>query len=220
MDLATRQNVCRSLTGFGPLELLLEQCSGNAIGFAELSQILFPDSDREVAERATDGLLALGTFARRTEPSREEQPLLPTRVHLLFRGLPPLYACINPDCSTRRCNSERKFLGHLYTEPRSQCDCGGRVFEVLTHRDCGAAFVRVFATSGVPTFLWHERGGLLTEFGTPLHELHLFLEEPHPDQRGSSLPMLVDVQTEEFLRTLVPRRGRDFFGERTPPLTT
>jgi len=217
MDLATRQNVCRSLTGFGPLELLLEQCSGNAIGFAELSQILFPDSDREVAERATDGLLALGTFARRTEPSREEQPLLPTRVHLLFRGLPPLYACINPDCSTRRCNSERKFLGHLYTEPRSQCDCGGRVFEVLTHRDCGAAFVRVFATSGVPTFLWHERGGLLTEFGTPLHELHLFLEEPHPDQRGSSLPMLVDVQTGRVLANASTASGTRLFWRANAP---
>lgn len=200
-DLPTRQHICRSLTGFGPLELLLERASGNATDFAELAQVLFPDSERADAERATDGLLALGTFARRTEPGREEQPLLPTRVHLLFRGLPPLYACINPSCSTRRHTSEDSLLGRLYTEPRMQCDCGGRVFEILTHRDCGAAYIRAFAASVTADFLWHERGGTLTEFGKPLHELHLFLEEPHPDQRGAAEPLLIDVQTGRVLST-------------------
>ncbi|MCC6648409.1 MAG: DUF1998 domain-containing protein [Polyangiaceae bacterium] len=200
-ELATRQQVCRALTGFGPLELLLERASGNATDFAELARTLFPECDLMEAERATDGLLALGTFARRTEPGREEQPLLPTRVHLLFRGLPPLYACINAACSVRRNTPGAPLLGRLYTEPHTQCECGGRVFELLTHRDCGAAYVRAFATTGAPDFLWHERGGRLTEFGKPLHELHLFLEEPHPDQGGKVEPMLVDVQTGRVLPT-------------------
>lgn len=200
-NLSTRQHVCRSLIGFGPLELLLERASGNATDFAELARVLFPQSEHSEAERATDGLLALGTFARRTEPGREEQPLLPTRVHLLFRGLPPLYACIDPSCSARRSASGDTLLGRLYTEPRAQCDCGGRVFEILTHRDCGAAYLRAFATSPTADFLWHERGGKLTEFGKPLHELHLFLEEPHPDQRGDAEPLLLDVQTGRVLST-------------------
>lgn len=200
-DLPTRQHVCRSLTGFGPLELLLERASGNATDFAELATVLFPHSERVQAERATDGLLALGTFARRTEPGREEQPLLPTRVHLLFRGLPPLYACINPICSARRHAIGESLLGRLYTEPKTQCACGGRVFEILTHRDCGAAYLRAFATSATADFLWHERGGTLTEFGRPLHELHLFLEEPHPDQRGAAEPLLIDIQTGRVLKT-------------------
>jgi ATP-dependent helicase YprA (DUF1998 family) len=200
-ELAARQQVCRALTGFGPLELLLEQASGNATDFAELARAIFPESDLAEAERAIDGLLALGTFARRTEEGREEQPLLPTRVHLLFRGLPPLYACINASCSARRNTPGTPLLGRLYTEPRTQCECGGRVFELLTHRDCGAAYLRAFATSATPDFLWHERGGTLAEFGKPLHELHLFLEEPHPDQRGKVEPLLVDVQTGRVLPT-------------------
>lgn len=200
-ELAARQQVCRALTGFGPLELLLEQASGNATDFAELARALFPESDLAEAERATDGLLALGTFARRTEPGRDEQPLLPTRVHLLFRGLPPLYACINASCTARRNTPGTPLLGRLYTEPRTQCECGGRVFELLTHRDCGAAYLRAFATSATSDFLWHERGGTLVEFGKPLHELHLFLEEPHPDQRGKVDPLLVDVQTGRVLPT-------------------
>ena len=198
-NLLTRQYVCLSLTGFGPFEMFLEQASGNATSFEELAKALFPDSERPDAERATDGLLALGTFARRTEPGREEQPLLPTRVHLLFRGLPPLYACINQSCSVKRNTSGDTLLGRLYTEPRTQCDCGGRVFEILTHRDCGAAFLRAFATSPEATFLWHERGGKLTEFGTPLHELHLFLEEPHPRQSGQFNPVVIDIQTGRVL---------------------
>jgi hypothetical protein len=198
-DRAARQQVCHALTGFGPLELLIEQASGNAIDFADLARSLFPNSDPAEAGRATDGLLALGTFARRTEPGREEQPLLPTRVHLLFRGLPPLYACINAYCTARRHTSGTPLLGRLYTEPRTQCDCGGRVFELLTHRDCGAAYLRAFATSSAPDFLWHERGGTLTEFGKPLHELHLFLEEPHPDQSGKVEPLIVDVLTGRVL---------------------
>src|SRR5207253_473570 len=78
---------------------------------------------------------ARGTFARRTAPGREEQPLLPTRVHLLFRGLPPLYACINRNCTSRRQATAETLLGRLYTEARTQCECGGRVYELLTHRD-------------------------------------------------------------------------------------
>ncbi|WP_141593605.1 DEAD/DEAH box helicase [Myxococcus sp. AB056] len=199
--LPTRQYICRSLTGFGPLELLLEHASGNGTDFAVLAQMLFPGSSLGEAERATDGLLALGTFARRTEPGRNEQPLLPTRVHVLFRGLPPLYSCINPNCSARRNGTGTTLLGRLYTQPRTQCECGGRVFELLTHRDCGAAYLRAFATSATADFLWHERGGKLTEFGRPLHELHLFLEEPHPEQRGAVEPLLLDVQTGRVLGT-------------------
>jgi DEAD/DEAH box helicase/Helicase conserved C-terminal domain len=200
-SLGTRQHVCRSMTGFGPLELLLASASGTATGFAELACALFPTSERAEAERATDGLLALGTFARRTEPGREEQPVLPTRVHLLFRGLPPLYACINPRCSARRAASGETLLGRLYTEPHTQCLCGGRVFEIFTHRDCGAAYLRAFATSATAEFFWYERGGRLTEFGKPLHELHLFLEEPHPEQRGAVDPLVLDIQTGRLLPT-------------------
>jgi ATP-dependent helicase YprA (DUF1998 family) len=200
-NLSARQHICRALTGFGPLELLLEVASGNATEFGELAHTLFPDSEVAVAEKATDGLLALGTFARRTEAGREEQPLLPTRVHLLFRGVPALYACIDPNCTARRSSPQESLLGRLYTEPRTQCECGARVFELLTHRDCGAAYLRAFATSGAPEFLWHERGGTLTEFGKPLHEIHIFLEEPHPDQRADAEPMLIDVRTGRVLPT-------------------
>jgi hypothetical protein len=191
-----RQYVARQLTGVGPLELLIETCAGNGTAFEALSETLFPTVAAELAQRATDGLLALGCFARRYEPGRQEQPLLPTRVHMLFRGLPSLHACLNSACSERRFESGKDaLLGRLYTEPRTHCACGSRVFEIYTHRDCGAAFLRAFGTSKDAEFLWNERGGKLSEFGTPLHEIHLLLEEPHPDQEGNVEPVWLDTST-------------------------
>lgn len=201
-ELKARQHICRHLTGFGPLELLIERCSADAREFAALARDLFPAVDGELAERATDALLALGTFARRTEAGRSEQPLLPTRVHLLYRGLPPLFVCINPACDLRRDSSAgAKLLGRLYTEPRTQCGCGARVYELLTHRDCGAAYLRVFGSGPAADFFWHERGGQLTEFGGPLHEIHLLLEEPHPDKRADVVPVALDTGTGRAMPT-------------------
>lgn len=199
-ELKARQHVCRCLTGFGPLELLIEWCSGNATEFMVIAKELFPDVEQDLAERATDGLLALGTFARRTEQSRGEQPLLPTRVHLMYRGLPPLFVCVNQKCTHRRDETRTTGIaGRLYTEPRTHCGCGARVYELLTHRDCGAAYLRVFGSGLNAEFFWHERGGVLTEFGRPLHEIHLLLEEPHPDKRGEVNPVVLDILTGRVL---------------------
>ncbi|MCI0392414.1 MAG: DEAD/DEAH box helicase [Acidobacteria bacterium] len=207
-ELALRQYVGRELTGNGPIEQLIEICAGNARPFTELAGILFPDVPPDEAERATDGLLALGCFARRSEPGRQEQPLLPTRVHLMFRGLPPVYACVNQSCSARRHNPGRESLvGRLYNEPRTHCDCGARVFELYTHRDCGAAFLRVFGIGPQADFLWHERGGTLTEFGRPLHEIHLLLGEPHHRRQENVEQVWLDIQTGRVYMTTPPDRN-------------
>lgn len=192
---AIRQYVTKRLNGFGPLELLIEVCSGNATAFSDLSKKIFPELPASEAERATNGLLALGTFARRTEPNREEQPLLPTRVHMLYRGVPAIYACINPDCEYRRDDAENNLLGRLYVEPRTHCRCGARVYEIYTHRDCGAAFLRVFGIEGRANFFWHESGGKISSLGAPLHEYHVLLEEPHPKQSQKLNPAWIDART-------------------------
>jgi ATP-dependent helicase YprA (DUF1998 family) len=216
-DLAVRQYVARQLTGFGPLELLIETVAGKATPFQDLARTLF--LDHRLAERATDGLLALGSYARRTEKDREEQPLTPTRVHMLFRGLPSLFVCVDPRCTKRRDGRDGNAIaGRMYTEPRARCDCGARVFELFTHRDCGAAYLRAYGAGPEPTFLWHERGGVLTEFGRPLHELHILLEEPHPDASTKVAPFLLDVRTGRVLDPTNTRSDatRTCFLPRTP----
>lgn len=193
--LKIRQYVTKCLNGFGPLELLIEKCSGNATAFSELSKQIFPGLPESEAERATNGLLALGTFARRTEPNREEQPLLPTRVHTLYRGVPAIYACIDSDCEYRRDDTENNLLGRMYVEPRTHCGCGARVYEIYTHRDCGTAFLRVFGVEDRAEFFWHEAGGKISSLGTPLHEYHVLLEEPHPKQSQKLNPAWIHIKT-------------------------
>jgi ATP-dependent helicase YprA (DUF1998 family) len=191
-----RQYVDMQLLGTGPLELLIEVCAGNGTAFESLAHQLFPTVPQKQAEAATDGLLALGAYARRHEAGRQEQPLLPTRVHMFFRGLPSVHACLNEACTERRITEEaRSILGRFYTEPRTHCKCGARVFEIFTHRDCGTSFIRAFGVGRRADFLWNEQGGTLSQFGAPLHEIHFLLEEPHPDHVRDVEPVWLDIAT-------------------------
>lgn len=193
---ALRAFICSELQGFPPLEKLIEVCRGKGTELSRLSKQLFPNTHDDLALGATEGLLALGTFARRTEPTRSDQPLLPTRVHLMFRGLPTQHVCLNASCGYRRHEpGTPKLTGRLYIAPRTHCACGSRVFELLTHRDCGAAYVRAYFSGDRPEFLWHEAGAGLDERGRRLQELHLLLEEPREDQGRQWRPIYVDTLT-------------------------
>lgn len=170
-----------NLTGFGPLETLIEIVSGNAVRLDVLSAKLFPDSPQETAARATDSLLALGCYAQRNFDNRV---LIPTRMHLFHRGLPGLYACIDPECNQRLAShSGPTILGRLHTKPLDHCTCAskGRVYELLTHRDCGAAFLRGYVSPEMD-FVWHQPNGPLSEGGNvDLVPVEILVEEtPHP----------------------------------------
>ncbi len=180
------------LDGFGPLEWVIGETAGNARAFDELAAELFPGT-RAPSDAAASSLLALATYAH-----NGERPLLPTRAHLLFRGLPSLFACINPRCDRRRHRpGEELLLGRLYTEPRTRCDCaeGARVYEVLAHRECGAAFLRVFGRGEHADFYWHEQGGAMGDVGDPLDETIVLAEEPHPDMLAKVEPVWIELAT-------------------------
>lgn len=174
-ELPLRKYLYDCLKEFGPLQRLIDSTKGQAIPLAELAELVFPNIAD--AGTATETLLALGAYA-----FNGERVLMPTRVHLFFRGLPPLYACLNPCCDQRRYRpGEKLLLGRLYTEPRTHCTCEmrARVYELYGHRDCGASFLRVFTRSEDRAFYWHEQGGNLESVGTPLAEDFLLVSPPH-----------------------------------------
>jgi ATP-dependent helicase YprA (DUF1998 family) len=189
--------IYESLEGFGPFEKLVEIISGKAVEFSKLHSMIFPGVDRPVADRAIENLVALGTLAKREKDGRI---LLPTRLHLFFRGIPGYFACINPKCELQLAKSVSPILGRGYLESRAQCDCSlhGRVFEVLTHRDCGAAYIRVFAKiSDSQKFLWHEPTSQVgREDVEGLVEIHLLVEgEVHPRMIDEVRPAFVEITT-------------------------
>lgn len=169
------------LSDFPPARLLAAEITAKPTQFANLSQRIFPDG--AVQNRALESLLALATFARRQE---DQRVFLPVRLHLFFRGVSGIFSCINPRCTEKRTNAANSLLGRMYAEPRLRCGCGGRVFEILTHRDCGAAFIRGFMRGNEGDFLWHE-SDVVVEKGlqTALLETHLLIEPErlHPEAR-------------------------------------
>lgn len=188
--------VFEKLTGFGPAELLITSVAGTALALPDLQRNLFGDTP--LAERATAALIALATFARRRHDGRV---LLPTRLHMFFRGLPGLFACINPECDHARERHPRRILGRLHTHARERCQCGGRVYELKTHRECGTAFVRGYMDGPHGNFLWHLPSGPLQEtHQVPLSEVEFLIEgEPHELQADNCREAWIDIRSGRVL---------------------
>ena len=120
----------------------------NATRLSQLSQECWPDHGESIdRDEATAGLLSAGSFAR-AAPMKDTPPILSMRVHAIFRGIPGLWACLNPQCpevEAPYCGDRP--IGRLYADPRPWCSdrCGSRVLEVYSCRKCGLLFA-----GGVP----------------------------------------------------------------------
>jgi ATP-dependent helicase YprA (DUF1998 family) len=144
--------------------------------------------DDELREWATSGIISAGSFAR-PQPTTDIPPLLSVRMHLFFRGISGLWACMNPNCSEV---SERYFsgeyprpVGKLFTEPREWCDCGARVLELFSCRNCGLLFL-----GGIPDTtlraLWPWSDDLSGE-RQDINEFRIFgVESPNPDAKSET----------------------------------
>jgi len=194
----------RGLTGFGPLELLIDLVSGKAIKLDELQEQLFENAETRSAATAT--LLAIASFAKRKSDGRV---LLPTRLHMFFRGLPGLYACCDATCAHGRAGRRPDSLvGRLHTTGHDECSCGARTFELFTHRECGGAFLHGYIAGPHGDFVWSSPSGRLREGGqAPLIETDILIEgEPHPEQIEACIEAWLDVKT-----------GRLVYREPEPP---
>lgn len=146
------------LTGLAPVEALITRISGQAERLEALPAVAFADHDSLTSltiRNATATLIALCAIAKSVGRN-----LLPARMHLFYRGLPGLYACCSPGCDTRMSGNGPSPLGRMYAEARLTCDCSehARVFEVLSHRDCGATFIRGYVEDIHGGFVWNDNG--------------------------------------------------------------
>lgn len=151
---------------------------GGAVALSKLASSLFPDMPAEIGQQAASALLALSSTAM----ADDGRPLFPMRAHLFFRGLPPIYACVNPQCTARRAQDGAPAeLGALWVMPRLHCDCGGRVYELHSHRNCGATFLCAYAPREPADFYWHETGDVpRNQAGDVITQTYLLVGAPHP----------------------------------------
>lgn len=168
----------QALRDYAPLNLAVNLTMERALTLEELRGAVFPDGEPELQDRALTALLTLGGLARENE---RLAGLFPCRVHTFFRGLPGLWACLDPECPAQvdeELSSENP-VGRLYVQPRATCECGARAFELFTCRHCGAAYCRAYTDNlEHPHFLWGEPGDERLSFGweNDLMPIDLLLE--------------------------------------------
>lgn len=163
---------------FAPLNLLVNLTMRQALPLPGLSQQIFPELAPTNASKALTALIALGSAARR---SQHEPGLLPCRVHSFYRGLPGLWICMDPGCTAIKKEASRP-VGKMYAQPRDLCECGARVLELFTCRNCGTAYGRAYTDDvQAPTYLWAEPGTIVRAASgnkEELRPLDLLLEDP------------------------------------------
>ncbi len=164
---------------------------GAAWPFTELPGALFPSADSDTAGAAVDSLLELASLAKSTPGA---PPLLPARVHMLFRGLPGLWACANPQCDQISESERGGPTGALYADARRNCRCGSQVYELHSCRDCGLSVVR--ANVGAPTgveHLWQDNGRAYAGDTGVIQPIHVCLEDPLSQKGGTVRPVYLDL---------------------------
>ena len=167
-----------AMIDYPPIGKLINDTMGDAQPLNSLASSIFVGVPDDLASQALTALLALGSAAR---PNPDEAGLLPCRVHSFFRGLAGLWICMDPDCPFKGTEGS-PHAGKLYSQPQDICECGARVLELYTCRNCGSMYARAYTDDlKMPSYLWAEPGqqfhtasGLLPK----LESLDLLLEEP------------------------------------------
>jgi len=149
---------------------LLRLCRGNATSFKVIEETLFPEIESAIAQKATQVILSISTLAK----NNDDRVLFPSRLHMFFRGLKGVYACCNPNCSDKN-TYEGLTIGKMYTDSFTEtCECGGKVYELINHRRCGALFVKGYidTTASGEHFVWQKTGLISSD---TMKELHLYI---------------------------------------------
>ena len=174
-----QQSLYCALESFPPMAKLINMTMREAQPVADLGEVLFKEVPSDVAARAITNLIALASMAK---PDSTQPGLMPCRVHSFYRGLPGLWVCMDPQCSALPGEQRGGPSGKMFSQPRDVCDCGARVLELYTCRNCGTAYARAYTTDVEdPDFLWSEPGGALRTLSGLYGELEpidLLLEEP------------------------------------------
>lgn len=171
-EVATERWLYDALRKVKPVLRMLGKCRGNATRFAELASTAFPDDTKENAEFATNILMTIAPLAKNADGT----VLFPARLHLMYRGLRGIFICSNPNCSCRQQPATNMLpFGKVYlSQKRETCECGGKVYELLNDRSCGALFFRGYINTSESgkRYVWNAKGIGLDD---NIREVHFYI---------------------------------------------
>lgn len=199
-----------ALSEFDPMGLLINETMKSAVSISELGRQIFPTAPVDTANEAVTVLMALGSVAR-LKPMTPG--LLPCRIHNFFRGLAGLWVCLDPDCSSVSNEEKEGICGKMYSQPRDTCECGARVLELYTCRNCGTAYARAYTYDvDSPTAIWAEPGkNIRTADGQTERALPLDLLLETPQDENIVEPMTLDLETGRLNPQTLGNRNRQVY---------
>lgn len=163
----------------------------------------------EERERAMAGILAAGSFAR-ASALPDTPPLISVRMHIFFRGVYGIWACMDSTCPQAPplpVGVTSRPVGKLYMDPRPWCECDARVLELFSCRQCGLLYL-----GGIPDSV---RGSLwpwsddLSGGRTDVKQFEIFGVEA-PDSYASS--------GYRSTRTTLPTHPNDVYARQVYPV--
>lgn len=187
------------LTDYSEVIELLQSVRGQAISLSELASDIFPDEPAALSLSRIEKLIYLLQFAQKEDGTQ----LFPARLHLLFKGLNGVYACMNPNCSHSH-HEDGIELGHIMlNDSHLTCPkCGSQVYRIYSHRNCGTLFIKGFIQekNGVfpkKSYLWSEE--LVLEHEN-FREVYFYIPRKENDYPSGSksnpiLPCYLDYQS-------------------------
>lgn len=147
----------KNITRYEPFVSLLQACRGKATSYDELQSLTVHDMT-EKGTRAFENLLLLAPLAK----DENNNVLFHARIHLFFRGLNGIYACLNPKCNHTH-DGDEIHLGSLFTTMKNQCPyCHSKVYELINDRRCGALYIKTFVNKNsindASVNCWNKKG--------------------------------------------------------------
>lgn len=192
-DLADEKNISiwlyKKLSKCTPMLRIIDKSRGNATKFEELANIAFPNADIKIAQKSTNILLMLAHLAK----SKEGNVFLPTRLHLMFRGLKGISACINPNCQYADEYSQNLGVGKIYIGNHiEKCECGSKVYELVNDRTCGAIFLKGYLDTNNKDFIWSKLGN---KYDNSFKEVHFYIISKNPDYNKHKEDKVIQVES-------------------------
>ncbi len=147
---------------------LITFCRDGAKSHSEIANAVF--NNHPNSKQALDVILSIVPLAIKNGTC-----LFPVRMHVFMRGIQGVYACTNPRCHcAKHGDNDEIVIGKVMSSPKSSCECGGKVYELINHVKCGGLYIRGWATKDRQYVF--NRPGLRDN--DSVDEIHLFIISP------------------------------------------